>query len=104
MQSQIQIEAKALELQNAYVRKKQLINEKKKKKASIIKYGDFMNDEIGAHDIDESYMDNTPFKNEHHARLVQDKVERQISSQASQGFTQRSEFYSYREKEERVLA
>ena len=46
-----------------------------------------MNDEIGAHDIDESYMDNTPFKNEHHARLVQDKVERQISSQASQGFT-----------------
>ena len=63
------------------------MNEKKKRKVDIIKYGDFMNEEIGPHDIDESYMDNTPFKNEHHANLVKDRSERQISSQASQLFT-----------------
>jgi hypothetical protein len=42
-----------------------------------------MNEEIGSNDIDESYMDQTPFKNDQHARIVQEKFERQISSQAS---------------------
>ena len=33
------------------------MNEKKKKRTSIVRYGDYMNEEISPKDIDESYMD-----------------------------------------------
>ena len=59
----------------------------KKKKASMVRYGDYVNEIIDPSDINESYMDQTPFKNDQHARIAQEQNERQISSQNSQPFT-----------------